>query len=558
MKGIEKITIQNFKAFREAETFTPKGKHLLVYGPNGSGKSSLYFSLYTLLQSESKPLPKIKKYFDRTEKENLLNVHEPWNKNSFIKLVLTNNKRKPYILSKSGLTPTAARDRIELGEMNLASEFVSHRLLINFYNFSNSKEIDLYPVFDRDIFPFIFLDGKNVLFSDKIKEVESNGAAGVGTPTSNKFKNWLTQISDLDNELNKLISYIDRTATNFLHQNFAKEDLKIVLKLNKGFSYRRTGKTNNYELLAPFIKLSIEKKLSNGKYKAIDRPQSFLNEGKLTAIALSIRFTLLDRRPTKPDLKILAFDDLLISLDMENRMDVLRLIFRLYEQDYQLFFFTHDWGFYEEVKRFTETDTQKWTYLEFNEILENNKPSYKDGKTLMQQAKRYLEDHDYNACALALRKIGETIVENFLEKKMNMVFDKKDFITFGQKLNEAKNAIDKANYTRFQEMILENDFTDPVLSKISEQNFTAVMRDTTIDGMKKAKLIAIRRALFKMVFSLNKDNMDALKVIDEVRKLKDRILNSGAHPHTTTIYRTEIEDGIKLMTRLEKVLSRVV
>ena len=61
-----------------------------------------------------------------------------------------------------------------------------------------------------------------------------------------------------------------------------------------------------------------------------------------------------------------------------------------------------------------------------------------------------------------------------------------------------------------------------------------------------------------MIFSLNKDNMAALKVIDEVRKLKDRILNSGAHPNTTTIYRSEIEDGIKLMTRLEKVLARVV
>jgi len=558
MKGIEKITIQNFKAFQEAETFTTKGKHLLVYGPNGSGKSSLYFSLYTLLQAETKPLLEIKKYFDRDDKENLLNVHEHWNRSSFIRIILTDNKRKPYTLVKSGLRPSAARDRKVLSEMNLASEFVSHRLLINFYNFRNSKEIDLYPVFDRDIFPFIFLDGKKILFSDKIKDVDSKGVAGVGTPNSNRFKNWLDQIAELDNELNKLISYIDRTATTFLHQNFGKDDLKIVLKLKQGFSFRRTGKTNSYELLPPFIKLSIEKKLSNGKYKAIDRPQSFLNEGKLTAIALSIRFTLLDRRPSKPDLKILAFDDLLISLDMENRMDVLRLIFKLYEEDYQLFFFTHDWGFYEEVKRYTETDTQKWTYLEFNEILENKKPSYKDGKTLMQQAKRYFEDHDYDACALALRKIGETVVENFLEKKMNIVFDKKEFVSFGQKLNEAKNVIDKANYIRFQKMILENDFTDSVLKKISEQDFTAVMRDTTITGKKKAKLLAIRKDLFKMVFSLNKDNMVALEIIDEVRKLKDRILNSGAHPHTATIYRTEIEDGIKLITRLEKFLSRVV
>lgn len=557
MKGIEKITIQNFKAFREAETFNLKGKNLLVYGPNGSGKSSLYFSLYTLLQADTKPLVKIQKYFDRTENENLLNVHEHWNKKSFIKAVLTDNKRKTYTLSKTGLKPSLLNDRKVLSEMNLASEFISHRLLINFYNFRNSKEIDLYPVFDRDIFPFVYLDGKRILFGDKIKEVQAKGEKGVGAPTSTKFSNWLSEIADLDNELNKLISFIDRNSTNFLHQNFQHNDLKIILKVKQGFSYRRTGKTNSYELVPPFVKLSIEKILASGKTKPIDRPQSFLNEGKLTAIALSIRFTILDKRPTKPDLKILAFDDLLISLDMENRMDVLRLIFKLYEKDYQLFFFTHDWGFYEEVKRYTEQDTKDWTYLEFNEIVGDKSLSFRDGKSLMQKAKRYFEDQDYEACALALRKLGETVVENFLTKKMNIVFDKKAFVSFGQKLNEAKNAIDKANYSKFLQLILENDFTDPVLKKISENDFTAVMRDTTIDGHKKAKVIAIRRDLFNLVFTMNKDNFEALKVIDEVRKLKDRILNYGAHPHSTTLYRTEIEDGIKLMTRLEKVLSRV-
>lgn len=557
MKGIEKISIQNFKAFRDEEIFTLKGKNLLVYGSNGSGKSSLYFALYTILQADAKSKDKIKKYFDHTDPENLLNVHERANKASFIKLLLTDNKNKLYTLNKNGLSPTDRNKRKTLSEMNLASEFISHRLLINFYNFRNSREIDLYPVFDRDIFPFVYLDGKAVLFNDRIKQAADKGEKGVGTQNSTKFKTWVAELADLDNELNKLINYIDANATKFLHDNFEHKDLKIKLSLKQGWNFRRTGKTYSYELIPPFIKLSIEKILANGKRKPIDRPQSFLNEGKLTAIALSIRFTLLQRRPTKPDLKILAFDDLLISLDMENRMDVLRLIFKLYEQDYQLFFFTHDWGFYEEVKRHTETDTAKWIYYEFDEIVDNKKPKYKDGKTIMQQAKRYFEDHDYNACALALRKLGETVVENFVEKKMNMVFDKKDFVTFGQKLNEAKNAIDKANYEKFQKLILENDFTDPVLKKISEEDFRAVMADTTIDGKKKGKLIAIRREIFKMIFDLNKENFEALKVIDEVRKLKDRILNYGAHPHSVTLYRREVEDGMKLMTRLEKVLSRV-
>lgn len=557
MKGIEKITIQNFKAFREAETFSFNGKHVLVYGPNGSGKSSLYFALYTLFQSEAKRLSDIKKYFDWKSEENLLNVHERKNKKSFIELVLKNNSSKKYSLSKGGLKPAAPRNRKDLGEMNLASEFVSHRLLLNFYNFRNSEEIDLYPVFYKDILPFVFLEGKRTLFSDKIKEIELLGAEGVGLQRSIKFKRWRSQIADLDEELNRLIIFIDKRATKFLHQNFEKYDLKIVLKLKKGFSFRRTGKTNKYELLTPFIKLTIQKKLSNGKYKSIDRPQSFLNEGKLTAIALSIRFTLLEKRPSKPELKIMAFDDLLISLDMENRMSVLHLIFKLYEKDYQLFFFTHDWGFYEEVKRSTETNTKKWMYLEFNEIQENEKPSFKDGKTLIEKAKRYFEENDYNACALALRKLGETIVENFLNRKMSMIFDKKDFVSFAQKLHEAKKLIDKENYKKFIDLFCENDFSDPVLRKISDENFTAVMKDKTIDGHMKSKLFATRRALFDLLFSLNKDNMSALKIIEEVTKLKDRILNLGAHPHTTTIYRKEIEDGIKLIGRLEKVLSKI-
>ena len=107
MKGIERIIIQNFKAFRQKKTFHLKGKHLLVYGNNGSGKSSLYFALYTILQSVTKPLSKIQNYFDRFNDENLLNIYEHWNKSSFIKVVLTDNKRKVYTLNKNGLSPSA-------------------------------------------------------------------------------------------------------------------------------------------------------------------------------------------------------------------------------------------------------------------------------------------------------------------------------------------------------------------------------------------------------------------------------------------------------------------
>ena len=50
---LQQIEIRNFKAFRDF-ALTLDGRHLLLYGANGSGKSSLYWALYTFLQSARK------------------------------------------------------------------------------------------------------------------------------------------------------------------------------------------------------------------------------------------------------------------------------------------------------------------------------------------------------------------------------------------------------------------------------------------------------------------------------------------------------------------------
>ena len=55
MAAISRITIDGFKAFPDSFTLNlGEGSNLLMYGENGSGKSSIYYALYSLLQSQCK------------------------------------------------------------------------------------------------------------------------------------------------------------------------------------------------------------------------------------------------------------------------------------------------------------------------------------------------------------------------------------------------------------------------------------------------------------------------------------------------------------------------
>ena len=72
---LQSLEIRNFKAFREF-AIDIEGRHLLIYGGNGAGKSSLYWALYTFLQSARKPADAVVKYFDPRNQQNLLNIHE--------------------------------------------------------------------------------------------------------------------------------------------------------------------------------------------------------------------------------------------------------------------------------------------------------------------------------------------------------------------------------------------------------------------------------------------------------------------------------------------------
>ena len=91
-----------------------------------------------------------------------------------------------------------------------------------------------------------------------------------------------------------------------------------------------------------------------------DCPNSFFNEAKLTAIALSVRFALLNL-DNPDDGCFLALDDMLISLDMSNRMKVVKYLLEVVVNKYKIYLFTHDRSLFELTKEIVKAKDSEYT-----------------------------------------------------------------------------------------------------------------------------------------------------------------------------------------------------
>ena len=176
MKKIKEIRIQNFKAFQQEQVFPINGKNVLVYGNNGSGKSSLFWALYTFLQSSIKDDDGIKKYFEKYVSSNkethqtLRNVFMAEDDNSFIKVTAIDTatqREDTYTISHDVINTNNEGDTVIVSGLSKSKGF--HKLLHNFYRASHRDEINLWPVFEKDIFPFLTEGTKNWL-EDIIKK----------------------------------------------------------------------------------------------------------------------------------------------------------------------------------------------------------------------------------------------------------------------------------------------------------------------------------------------------------------------------------------------------
>jgi energy-coupling factor transporter ATP-binding protein EcfA2 len=489
MYRINSIKFKNFKAFYQEETLKLDGNHLLVYGENGSGKSSVFWGLYTFLQSSGKDLDNTKKYFVHYDEnipstfDSLKNIYAPIEENSFIELETINER---------GVTTTHRIDDVSsntntplIAIANASSDFINYKLLHNFYTVTHKQNINLWQVFNRDIFPYFRNTEREPYFKDRIDSytagvpMSSGGAKVASGSTRTIFERNLQTLND---QIALFLGQIEQNANIFLRENF--NDNKDILKINLRYDVQIDYNSIRYDRKTKYsINLILETRQSEADtWKRIPRPHSFFNEAQLTRIAIAVRIGALLTRVNDREYQILCLDDMLISLDMGNRDKVIQLILNTEKKPQLEFFdkfqkliFTHDKTFYNLCKQRINLsgNSKKWYFKEIylDTDVVPQRPFIDNSTDYFEKAEKYLKSFDYPAAANSLRQGLENLIFNIIpeNERYHLIDGVMTSKMLGGTLASLKGILERYN----QDLTTINDlfiYKDHILNPLSHDN----------------------------------------------------------------------------------------
>lgn len=355
---IERIKIVNYRFFRDEFEIAFAGANLLVYGENGSGKSTIYRALEFLTHKRFDSIAGEKNIFSEDGGEPLIEFG-------------FNNGRE-LIIHGDLLELPAGFDFIK-GLSVFAPMLDYKKLLKVHYTTATVERINVYDML-RELFKDYEVEDGKVL-------------ADIKEPT--RYFETLTTIVNtvLLDETNRILAEFDAGL--------------IIQKFTFKTEFTPSG------ALEPVIHIEVD-------YR--DQPISyhlFLNEARLSALAVALYFAAIKAllgNLKGESLKILVLDDLLISLDMSNRLKLLDIL-KAEFADFQIFFFTHDKEMFEIYKN--KLPWEKYE-LYLDDTAEVPGVIVKKGSSELERAKEFYATKEYDCCALQLRKGFEKLLKSYL------------------------------------------------------------------------------------------------------------------------------------------------
>ncbi|MFZ2169702.1 MAG: AAA family ATPase [Methylococcaceae bacterium] len=419
---IKVIEINNYKAFYGKQKINVGGKNLFIYGENGSGKSSLYYALKDFFQSSIEDI-------DLNELENIF-IPDSKKGNSYIKVTFKPNSegknRNQHFQLAAAIKNTDSGDDTSIRDANKLKSFLTYKHLLEIHHIQKGKQIDLFNLLVNGVlkhFRYTLTNGKELGELWHVVETNIAKTTDISYNLTQKKKDVNAALLTFNEAFSELFNtdspeYILKHANPILDQ--FNHNLQIKL------AYRQAISNSDYQAIEN-NHVQIDLTYAG---KKIAEPHLFLNEARLSAIAISIYLGMIKRHIQGIPCKILFLDDIFIGLDIANRLPLLNILKSEFP-DYQIFITTYDKPWYEYAKSYLE-GAENWKTLEFyaQETKEGYEiPLINDDSDFLQKAEKYCNECDYKAAAVYTRSAFEKILRKYCE-------DKKKKITFKAKLKD--------------------------------------------------------------------------------------------------------------------------
>lgn len=449
---IQSIEITNYKAFLGTHKFKVGGKNLFIYGENGSGKSSLYYALKDFFQVsiEKIDLANLENVFVLASKKGKAAIKVTFKPNP-----ATGKGSKKYLWDNAHIDSRDAGDT-SIRDGNKLKSFLTYKHLLAIHHLKKDEAINLFDLLVNGVlkhFKYSLTGGKEL--GELWKEVEES----VAKPVSKSYQSTrkkadvnaaIKAFNEAFGELFKPASpeFILKHAQPFL--DYFGHNLGLILR------FPQLRPTSDY-LGLEGDQVQVELTYAG---KSIDKPHLFLNEARLSAIAISIYLGMIKRHVQGIPCKMLFLDDIFIGLDIANRLPLLDILEDEFP-DYQIFITTYDKPWFEHARGLLGQN-KDWKTMEFfaqtckdgTEI-----PLVIDDKDFITKARAHLGQCDYKSAAVYARSAFEKLIREYCQDQEKPVVFKsrlKDYTTedFWKVIKKDVSAATRDNIEKYRPLVL--------------------------------------------------------------------------------------------------------